>query len=43
MTPALSTHALTAGYERDLPIIRAVDLAVAPGELLVLIGPNGAG
>ena len=43
MTPALSTHALTAGYERDLPIVRAIDLAVAPGELLVLLGPNGAG
>ena len=44
MTEALlATEALVAGYERDLPIIRAVDLAVAPGELLVLIGPNGAG
>ena len=41
--PALSTQALVAGYERDLPIVRAVDLAIHAGELVVLLGPNGAG
>ncbi|OJF95567.1 ABC transporter ATP-binding protein [Pararhizobium antarcticum] len=41
--PALSTQALIAGYEPDLPIVRGVDLSVAQGELLVLLGPNGAG
>jgi branched-chain amino acid transport system ATP-binding protein len=39
----LSTTALVAGYERDLPIVCGVDLAVKAGELVVLLGPNGAG
>ena len=30
----LSTTALVAGYERDLPIVRGVDFAVAAGELV---------
>jgi branched-chain amino acid transport system ATP-binding protein len=40
---ALSTLALVAGYERDLPIVRGVDFAVRAGELVVVLGPNGAG
>jgi branched-chain amino acid transport system ATP-binding protein len=40
---ALSTRALAAGYERDLPIVRGVDFAVRAGELVVVLGPNGAG
>ena len=40
---ALSTRALVAGYERDLPIVRGVDFAVSSGELVVVLGPNGAG
>jgi branched-chain amino acid transport system ATP-binding protein len=39
----LSTHALVAGYEPDLPIVRGVDFEVRRGELVVLLGPNGAG
>jgi branched-chain amino acid transport system ATP-binding protein len=39
----LSTRALVSGYERDLPIVRGVDLAVRQGEFLLLLGPNGAG
>ena len=39
----LSTVALVAGYERDLPIVRGVDFAVRSGELVVVLGPNGAG
>ena len=41
--PILATEALVAGYERDLPIVRGVDLAVGAGEFVVLLGPNGAG
>ena len=39
---ALSTTALVAGYERDLPIVRSVDFAVKRGELVVVLGPYGA-
>jgi branched-chain amino acid transport system ATP-binding protein len=39
----LSTAALVAGYERDLPIVRGVDFRVAEGELVLILGPNGAG
>jgi branched-chain amino acid transport system ATP-binding protein len=41
--PALSTQALVAGYERDLPIVRGIDFAINVGELVVVLGPNGAG
>ena len=41
--PALTTSALVSGYDRDLPIIRGVDLKVSEGEFVVLLGPNGAG
>jgi branched-chain amino acid transport system ATP-binding protein len=39
----LSTSALVAGYERDLPIVRGIDFSVASGELVLILGPNGAG
>lgn len=39
----LSTMALVAGYERDLPIVRGIDISVRAGEFVVLLGPNGAG
>jgi branched-chain amino acid transport system ATP-binding protein len=41
--PTLSTQALVAGYERDLPIVRGIDFAINAGELVVVLGPNGAG
>ncbi len=41
--PALSTQALVAGYERDLPIVRGIDFSIGSGELVVVLGPNGAG
>lgn len=39
----LSTCALVAGYERDLPIVRGIDFAITDGELVTVLGPNGAG
>jgi branched-chain amino acid transport system ATP-binding protein len=41
--PALSTQALVAGYERDLPIVRGIEFAIDPGAFVVVLGPNGAG
>ena len=43
MTSALKIEALEAGYVRDLPILRQVDLGVERASLTVIIGPNGAG
>lgn len=42
MTAALAVEALTAGYGGP-PIIEAVNLAVAPATIAVIVGPNGAG
>jgi ABC-type branched-subunit amino acid transport system ATPase component len=43
VTAALKIEALEAGYVRDLPILRQVDLGVERASLTVIIGPNGAG
>ena len=39
----LRIEGLTAGYVRDLPILREVSLRAESGRLTVIIGPNGAG
>ena len=39
---AFSTEHLTVGYDK-MPLIKDVNLQVRPGEILTLIGPNGAG
>jgi branched-chain amino acid transport system ATP-binding protein len=38
----LAVRGLTAGYG-DVQVLRAVDLDVAPGEIVALVGANGAG
>lgn len=40
---ALRVSSVTAGYVRDLPILRDVSLIAEPGRVTVIIGPNGAG
>jgi ATP-binding cassette subfamily B protein len=34
---------VTFGYERDAPVLRDVDLTIAPGETFSLVGATGAG
>ena len=39
----LAVHALEAGYNPSLPIVRGVSLEVREGEIVSVLGPNGAG
>jgi len=40
--PLLSVHGLNAGY-RGMPVLRAVSLEARKGEIVALVGSNGAG
>lgn len=39
----LEAHDVTAGYVRDLPILRQVSLIARPEQITLIVGPNGAG
>jgi ABC-type branched-subunit amino acid transport system ATPase component len=43
MSAVLQIEGLEAGYVRDLPILRQVNLTLKQGSLTTIIGPNGAG
>jgi zinc transport system ATP-binding protein len=43
MPLAVEFRDVTFAYGRGEPVLRNVDLAVAPGELLAIAGPNGGG
>ncbi|NUP67875.1 MAG: ABC transporter ATP-binding protein, partial [Nonomuraea sp.] len=42
MTLGITLESLSLGYARD-PVLRQVDLAVRPGEVLVVVGASGSG
>ena len=42
-TPLLALRSLRAGYLRDVPVLDGVDLEVRRGEIVTLLGRNGAG
>ncbi|MFG2501242.1 ABC transporter ATP-binding protein [Streptomyces sp. NPDC048441] len=39
----LELRSITAGYDRRAPVMRGVDLTVAPGASVGLLGPSGCG
>lgn len=43
MSAVLQIEGLEAGYVRDLPILRQVNMVLEQGSLTTIIGPNGAG
>ena len=42
MDPVIALHQVSFSYS-TLPVLRDISLAVAPGEFLGIVGPNGGG
>ncbi len=42
-SPALQARDLSFAYDDGVPVFSAIDLAIRPGEISVLIGPSGTG
>ena len=43
MTPVLSFQNIARSYTKGVPVLNGVSFAMAPGEIVGLLGRNGAG
>lgn len=42
-TPAIAFRDVEFSYDKKTPILKGLDLEIAPGEMVALVGPSGAG
>ncbi len=43
VTGAIAFEGVTFGYDTERPVLRDISLDIAPGEVLAVVGPSGAG
>jgi subfamily B ATP-binding cassette protein MsbA len=43
VTGRISFEGVTFGYRPDRPVLRDIDLAIEPGEIIGIVGPSGSG